>query len=131
MYEASIWRTGTLRRLLSRVPPPIVLEASTPVATVARALADAPGSIAVLVDANFVVRGTLTAWDLHHADAGVAAETIAVPTPMLEPECDLEVAEHTLKVAGVDRLLVVTLRGKLLGVLARTDFGRPPAFARA
>ena len=50
---------------------------STPIATVARTLAAAPGAIAVLVDASFVLRGTL-ALDEIDGPSDHVAEAIAV-----------------------------------------------------
>ncbi len=112
----------TLRRLLSGAPAPLVLEAATAIATVARSIGQSDAT-AVLVDAALVVRGTLRATDIATPSAH-SAELIAVKTPMLEPETDLETACSTMLRAGVDRVLVVTVRGQLLGVITRGDVER-------
>jgi CBS domain-containing protein len=113
----------SLRRLIRDSVPPIVLEPSTPTSTVARMVAARPGAIAVLMDASFVVRGTLALEELH-GPSEHAADRLAVTTPMLEPETDVESARTTMRLAGVDRVLVVAYTGQLLGVITRSDLDR-------
>jgi predicted transcriptional regulator len=121
--ELPTLRMSTLRRLLRQTVPPIVIDPSTPIATVARTLAAQPGATAVLVDASLVLRGTLAIDDLDGPNDH-AAEAIAVKTPMMEPETDLDSARMTMQLAGVDRVLVVAFNGQLLGVITRDDLDR-------
>jgi|SRR5450755_1086635 predicted transcriptional regulator len=121
--ELPTLRMSTLRRLLRQTVPPIVIDPSTPIATVARTLAALPGATAVLVDASLVLRGTLAIDELD-GPSDHAAEAIAVKTPMMEPETDLDSARMTMQLAGVDRVLVVAFNGQLLGVITRDDLDR-------
>ena len=121
--ELPTLRMCTLRRLLRQTVPPIVIDPSTPIATVARTLAASPGAIAVLVDASFVLRGTLALDELDGPSDHVA-EAIAVKTPMMEPETDVDSARITMELAGVNRVLVVAFNGQMLGVITRDDLDR-------
>src|SRR5450432_1519356 len=112
----------SLHRLIRDSVPPIVIDPSTPTSTVARMVTSRPGAIAVLMDVSFVVRGTLALEDLDGSEH--AADALAVKTPFMEPETDIESARLTMLIAGVDRVLVVAHSGQLLGVITRVDLDR-------
>jgi CBS domain-containing protein len=113
----------SLRRLIRDSVPPIVLEPSTPTSTVARMVASRPGAIVMLIHASFVVCVTLALEELE-GPSQHAADWLAVKTPMLEPETDVESARTTMLLTGVDRVLVVARTGQLLGVITRMDLDR-------
>ena len=118
-------RLVTLRRLLHRASPPISFECATPIGVVALALAQTPGAIAVFVDAHDVLCGTLAAGDLPHADRGARADAImSTRWIVMEPEDEADQALATLDRHGIDRLLVATRDGRLLGALERDDLVR-------
>ena len=113
----------TLRRVVRQTASPIVIDSETPLAQVARSLAEKPGATAVVVDASHTMRGTIALEDFI-ATSGESAETLAVPTPMLEPETDVATARLTMEENGVDRILVTDFDGKLLGIVTMADLAQ-------
>jgi len=122
-------RLRTLRRELVGVLPPIVLDARAPLIEVERALIDAGGGLAILVDASGVFQGTVSLAELRAADDGraAAATRMSSRVPMMEPESEVEGAMRAMGHAGVEHVLVVAADGALLGVLSRRDLERRAA----
>ena len=114
MQEVPTLRLVTLRRLLAKQAPPSVL---APTATV-----DAIDSrFAVVVD-DGNVRGTVSRDDAWFAPDGTPAEAVmSTRFIALEPEDDADTALEALRTHDVDRVVVISRRGELLGVLTSAD----------
>ncbi len=101
----------TLRRLVGRMPAPIVVDVGTEASEIFRR---SPDAIVVLFDGNGVLCGTQRAGD-------AAMVTLS---PVLEPEHDVEMARLAMRAHHTDRVLVVTSTGRLLGVAIDRDLPR-------
>ena len=115
-------RLVTLRRLLSNTVPPLVFDTSANIAAMKAALRDSPSSIAVLVDHDNILHGTVCLADLAAVDGAQPASTVmATATPVLAAENDVEAAYLEMFTHHADRVLVVDPTGRLLGVLTMRD----------
>jgi Mg/Co/Ni transporter MgtE len=114
MQEVPTLRLVTLRRLLAKEEPPAVLE---PTATVD----SLDTRFAVVVD-DGNVRGTLSRDDAWFAPDGARADAVmSTRFVALEPEDDADTALEALRVHDADRVVVISRRGELLGVLTSAD----------
>jgi Mg/Co/Ni transporter MgtE len=117
-------RLVTLRRLIRKSTPPLIVEASTKTSLVSAALRKSPGATAVVVDSRRVLQGTVRLAELVAAPNDEPIErAMSTTTPQLEPENDTESARLWMDARHTDRVLVVSPDGALMGVLTRGDLG--------
>lgn len=122
--ELPTLRLVTLRRLVGRTQPPVVFDQATPIGVVEDVLERQPSATAVLVDGAHVYQGTLRLADLADRERTLPAERVmAIGTPVLQAEDDLEAARLAMQRSETDRVLVIAPDGELLGVLTDRDLG--------
>jgi CBS domain-containing protein len=116
-------RLVTLRRLVRQSAPPITFHEATPVGDVLAALRAAPHAIAILVDNDGVLTGTLNLAEAGRCDRATRARDAAsTAAPILAAEDDVGAAREAMKRS--DRALVISAKGELLGVLTARDLVR-------
>ena len=123
--DATTLKLVTLRRLLAETPAHLIFDVHSHLDEIEHALLEAPRAVAVVVDDQGILQGTLRLADLPGHDRTGGAETAMTrETPQLVPEHDPESALRLMHASGTDRLLVVEANGTLLGVLTDDDLRR-------
>lgn len=128
-FEDSVTlKLQTLRRLLAAVPAHLIFDVHCNLEQIEAELLERPRAVAVVVDDDGILQGTLRLQDLPGHDRSLRADAAMTrETPQLVPEHDPESALRVMRARNTDRLLVVEANGTLLGVLTEDDLALPRA----
>ena len=120
--DATTLKLVTLRGLLAETPGHLIFDVHSRLDEIEGRLLEVPRAVAVMVDDDGILQGTLRLADLPGHDRTQAADTAMTrETPQLVPEHDPDTALRLMRSVGTDRLLVVEANGTLLGVLTEDD----------
>lgn len=116
-------RLATLRRLVSATNQVLTYVQKAPISEVAQALAGTQGAVAVIVDDEGVLVGTVRPGDLRpgHDPSSTVDSVMFRNAPIMTPDTDVDDAIAMMSESASDRVLVVSTAGELLGILTDSD----------
>lgn len=116
-------RLMTLRRLVSATNQVLTFGQNVPLSEVAQALRSTQGAVAVIVDDDGVLRGTIRLGDLRddHDPLATLDAVMVRNAPIMTPDTDADEALAMMSANASDRVLVVTTEGELVGILTDSE----------